>query len=466
MTSIKTTPPNRLPARAFQVLLACIVVVGFGLRWWTVQATVLDGAIRSDAIDYVSYTANLAASGVYSSDSSVLRNEKKAREPKADAKRPPGYPLFLGAFFEARDLGGFVLRVQRAQVLLGTAVILLAGLLARLAMGQWLALAVALLTALSPHLIVYTPYLLTETLFSLVVIATLLAIAGALALHRRKRAALGLAGLGGALLGLACLVRPTLDQMAWAALFLVAASPAVRRHADKVMVVFVAFALVMGPWWLRNLSLPDGAKSHAAAITVHQGSYPDMMRKGDPTTFGYPYRGDPATPVVESSLGAALGDLLQKFKDDPLPMARWFLVGKPMALFAWQEQSGWFDMFEYPVLRTPWLQRPLLLGLMSAMVIIHFPLLMFGLAGTALAFTSWTRQMFSPGQVLVLQCMALVHAYFVLVHMAALPLSRYSVPFRPLSYLMAVFALAWLARIARRKIAAYRAGASGGDSLL
>jgi hypothetical protein len=55
--------------------------------------------------------------------------------------------------------------------------------------------------------------------------------------------------------------------------------------------------------------------------------------------------------------------------------------------------------------------------------------------------------------------LACVHGYFLLVHLAALPLSRYSVPFRPLTYLLALFALAcaahWLGpRLGRARAAA------------
>lgn len=157
---------------------------------------------------------------------------------------------------------------------------------------------------------------------------------------------------------------------------------------------------------------------------------------------------------------AALVDLLHKFEAHPLRMTRWFLVGKPQALFAWKEQSGWFDMFEYPVLDSPWLKAPALVALTSIMKVLHGPLVLLALAGTVLALTPWARGVIAPRALPAVRVVALVHAYFVLVHLAALPLSRYGVPFRSLTFLMAVLALTWLGRIVLRGLHDHRERAS------
>lgn len=426
-------------------------MAGLALRIWTAQATVLDGAIRSDGLDYVSCVANLQVHGVYASDHGVLRNAD-APAPAPDARRPPGYPLFLAPMFARQDLAGFVHRVAVAQALLGALVVWLAGLLARRALGDGAGLLVAALVALSPHLAVYTPYLLTETLYSLAVVG--LAWAGAASLLARSQASGWLlAGLSGALLGLACLVRPTLDQMAWALVIIVLVVPACRRHAARLALFVLAFALVMAPWWIRNLEVGVTGASGAMAITIQQGSYPDMMRNGDPATLGYPYRGDPAAPAAEASVRAALAYVVHRFEAEPLRMIRWFLVGKPLALFAWDEQSGWHGMFEYPVLASPWLQAPTLIALTSLMKTLHWPLVLLALGGTLLGLTPWVRRVVAPGAVPAVRVVALVHAYFIVVHLAALPLSRYGVPFRPITYLLAVLALVaigqWLQRVLR-----------------
>lgn len=429
--------------RWFVPALFVIVLLGLALRWWTAVGTQVDVPIRNDARDYVSYAANLTLHGVYSSDPHVLFGQLDGH-PVPDAKRPPGYPLFLAPFFDPGDLEGFIHHVVIAQAWLGAFVVWLIGLLAARSLGYAWAIPVALFTALSPHLVVYVPYLLTETPFSLALAGFVMAAAcGLMAPSPRWRITLGV--IGGICLGFACLLRPTLDQLAWVVAGLALALPAWRRQWMITLVFLLGFMAVMAPWWVRNAQLPYQRQSHAMAVTIHQGSYPDMMRAGDPATFGYPYRGDPAAAQAESSVRAALADLAGKFRAHPLQMLRWYTLGKPMALFAWTEQSGWLNLFEYPVQRSPWLSSHGLIILMSVMVGLHPLLVLLALAGTLLAFVPAACRWLPERGALGLRAVAFVHAYFLLVHLAALPLSRYSVPFRPLTYLMAFFAIGCLA---------------------
>jgi len=440
--------------RWFLPALFVIVVLGLALRWWTAVGTQVDVPIRNDARDYVSYAANLTLHGVYSSDPRVLIGQWT--QPVPDAKRPPGYPLFLVPFLRLGDLGGFIHHVVIAQAWLGALVVWLIGLLAARLLGCRWAIAVAMLAALSPHLAVYVPYLLTETPFSLALTGFVMAAAcGAMAPSPRRRVTLMV--VAGLCLGVACLLRPTLDQLAWVVACLVLAVPAWRRQWVIALAFLLGFVVVMTPWWVRNVQVPHQKQSHAMAITLHQGSYPDMMRDGDPATFGYPYRGDPAAAQAESSVRAALVDLAGKCRAHPWQMFRWYVVGKPMALFAWTEQSGWRNLFEYPVHRSPWLSDPGLIVLMSVMVGLHPLLVLLALAGTLLAFVPVATRWLSSPAVAGLRAAAFVHAYFVLVHLAALPLSRYSVPFRPLTYLMAIFALGCLVAWTRQ----WKAGRAG-----
>jgi len=435
--------------RWFAPALLAITLLGLALRWWTAVATQVDFPIRNDARDYVSYTANLTQHGVYSSDFRVLMGRLNG-PPVPDAKRPPGYPLFLAPFFDAGDLGGFVHRVVIAQAWLGALVVWLAGWLAARLLGVGWAMVVAVLVALSPHLVVYVPYLLTETSFSLALAGFVTAAAcGVMAPPGRWRRVL--LAVAGACLGVSCLLRPTLDQLAWLVLAGVLLLPCGRRQWRVALVFVLGFAAVMAPWWLRNTQVSQQKQSHAMAITLHQGSYPDMMRDGDPATFGYPYQGDPAAAQAESSVGAALADLAGKVRAHPWQMLRWYTVGKTMALFAWTEQSGWFNLFEYPLLRSPWLTDQRLIALMSVMVGLHPLLVLLGLAGTVLAFVPAASRWLPGRAVDGVRAVALVHAYFIAVHLAALPLSRYSVPFRPLTALLAVFALACVVAWWRRR---------------
>lgn len=444
-------------------VLVAITLIGLALRLWTAYDTRVDIPIRNDARDYVSYAANMTLHGTYSSNPLVLVGRLKG-PPAPDAKRPPGYAVFLAGFFTPDDLGAFIHRVVVAQAWLGALVVLLAGLLTTRLLGEAWGLLVAALAALSPHLIIYVPYLLTETLYSLVLLCFV--VVGAFALLPASRARQrGLAAVCGVFLGLLCLVRPTLDQLIWA-IVLVALLPVLRGRRTQGLLLLAGFLVVMAPWWGRNVSLPSAGQSNAMAITIHQGSYPDLMRDGDPATFGYPYRGDPSAKMAESSLHAALADLAGKFREHPWRMARWYLVGKPMQLFAWDEQSGWMSLFEYPVRHSPWLDRSALIALMSVMAAVHSLAMLLGILGTLLAFWPAAIRLarLEPASVAGLRFVAFVHAYFLLVHLAALPLSRYSVPFRPLSYLMAAFAALCVVRLVQRLRQKSMLGARGADA--
>jgi len=449
MTSDRQTVP-RFRSRWFLPALLGITLVALALRLWTAAATQVDVPIRNDAREYVSYAANLKLYGAYSSDPRVLVGTQ-AGTPIPDARRPPGYALFLVPFFRLDDLGGFIHRVVQAQAWIGTCVVLLIGLLAVRLLGQGWALAVAAATALSPHLIVYVPYLLSETLYSLafLIFVAFLAVGLTTAVPWRRTAFLSLAGLA---LGLTCLVRPTLDQLVWILLTAALLLPQFRRQWPAIVIFLLGFLTVMAPWWARTSQIPGNGQSHAMAITLHQGSYPDLMRDGDPATFGYPYRGDPVSPAAESSVPAALRNIASKFHEHPWQMSRWYLIGKPIQLFAWNEQSGWMDLFEYPVLRSPWLKSPGLIVLTSIMKGVHPVIILLALAGTLLAFVpAAARGLPLPADAMVgLRVAAFVHAYFLLVHLAALPLSRYSVPFRPLTYLMAAYGLMCLGALVGR----------------
>jgi 4-amino-4-deoxy-L-arabinose transferase-like glycosyltransferase len=117
-------------------------------------------------------------------------------------KRPPAYPLFVGAslwFFGQQSLLGLLL----AQHLLGALTVGLAYALATLLFGRPAGLVAGLLTALSGPLVVTEQYIMSETLFGCLLAAAM--VTAVLALRRRQLGWLAAAGL---LFGLAALTRP------------------------------------------------------------------------------------------------------------------------------------------------------------------------------------------------------------------------------------------------------------------
>ena len=172
------------------------------------------------------------------------------------AKRTPGYPAFVAAAWAVGGRGDAA--VVRLQWLLGTLTAALVGLFGHLlhrsapavvpaGTGWWS----ALLVALAPYAVVMDGYLLTESLFSTLLAATL-CVGWSAAEARDMRRRWLLVGAG-ALAGAAVMVRPSV-LLACPLLPLLG-----RRSGDRpprlladAGCVLLGFVLACGPWWGRN----------------------------------------------------------------------------------------------------------------------------------------------------------------------------------------------------------------------
>src|SRR5262249_6064638 len=126
------------------------------------ETEIRDNPIRADAAQYYLSAYNLAKHGIYSM--SPARVQDKTAPLKPDDFRWPGLPLLIAAFMLQWPDHALIYReVQWTNILAGTATIILVGLAALAALPSWAALSVAFLTAISPHLISMTVYMLTET---------------------------------------------------------------------------------------------------------------------------------------------------------------------------------------------------------------------------------------------------------------------------------------------------------------
>jgi hypothetical protein len=425
--------------------LLLILMIGMFLRFGTAVGTKVDGPIRNDAKEYVAYAWNLKYLGVYSHDFSGILTGATNLQP--DAERPPGYPLLLSALLPKYIDGLFIYRVAYVQAWIATLTLLIAALLAIELLGVWAGLMVGLLVALSPHQSVYIPYLLTETLFGAAVMAAVGL--GVLALKaKRPRWRYVFAVAAGLCFGLSCLVRLTLNQ--WVpVLVLLLLFPYLRRFRREIAALAFGFVLMMSPWWLRNENtLHRFSGSSAMLVTIQQGSYPDLMYENRPDTFGYPYRFDPAAVKIGTSWTwtQLSADLRDKFEEHPLAMIRWYLFGKIYYFFDWSSADGWADMFTYAVWRSPWIRDPTFVPVVSVMKAVYVPLIVCGLLGTLVAFLPATRRLFGAYRVEAIRFLALLHLFAIGVHVAGLPLGRYSVPFRPITFLLAIFFIVWLCR--------------------
>lgn len=174
------------------------------------------------------------------------------------ALRTPGYPLFLAACQAL--FGERTIAVRMAQAVLGALTVwLVYRLTARLTVGRAPAIAVAaaVLAAVDPYSVITSALILSEAVFIPLMLASLWGLAvlwsrGEESPPRRW----GLPAIGAGLaFGGAVLVRPSWALFIPAVLiaWLVMAGAGKRRSAFQASVVVVlAAAVVMAPWWIRN----------------------------------------------------------------------------------------------------------------------------------------------------------------------------------------------------------------------
>jgi hypothetical protein len=424
--------------------LVCIVFLGAFLRFATADGTVVDHPVRNDGRDYVAYAWNLKSFNVYSKDFNAV-DQPDAASPLPDAYRPPGYPLMLRALLHDRVDPDFWVRTVHVQAWLAVLTLVCSLWLAIALLGRWPGLLIGLLVAISPHQTIYVPYFLTETLYGAVLMMALtFAVISLKVVSWKWR--MVCAGVAGIFFAATCLVRPTLNQ--WVPLLLLLLLvPRIRRFHREILMCSLAFFLVMAPWWVRNVnSTREISDAGQMRVTVQQGSYPDLMYKADPATLGYPYAYDPASGKASSSWANVFSDLRTKFASEPLTMLSWYAVGKTAFFFHWSPPDGWHDMFTYPVWRSPWLTNPLFILLSAIMRVLYVPLIVCGLLGTFTVFFPRTSNCFSARNTDSIRFLALLHIFAIGVHVVGAPFARYSVPFRPLTFLLAVFFLLWVIR--------------------
>jgi 4-amino-4-deoxy-L-arabinose transferase-like glycosyltransferase len=166
------------------------------------------------------------------------------------AEHPPLFPLLVGLFWK---LGATTYLAQKLVLcVIGTITVALVGLAGREAGGSAVGLTAAGLAAVYPFLWIVDGSLMSETLYGVFVAATLW-----VALRFARRPSLGLAAGLGALVGVAALTRG--DALVLVPVLLVPlafrAGAAWRSRLTLTLVAVGAFALVLAPWTIRNLTV-------------------------------------------------------------------------------------------------------------------------------------------------------------------------------------------------------------------
>jgi hypothetical protein len=431
--------PNSAALIAFGALFI-IFAFGTTLRYQAFARSVVPDYPHGDAAKYFLYAYNLTNFGIYGygelavlpadTDKAVAR---EAIEP--DTQYTPGYPLYLSLF-----LGGEYTKSQSdaarlGQVLMSSLTILLA-YAAFAPFGRLYGLGVALLTAMSPHLINMNLYLLTETLFCFFLMAFVWVISRVKANSR-----LLLFLLMGLLLALATLTRPWIQAYLLVIVGYLFFSK-LRFSVIQMLCVLVGAAIVITPWMVRNMNVIDDPASPGQVVTsIHHGMYPDMMFEEQSDTLGYAYRADPKSPMLEKSMGVTLAEVLRRAEAEPYKYAKWYLVGKIKTVLSWKIIAGADAIFVYQVGGSPYFEVPRFYLSAYYMEKTHDILTLLALIGVLIVWLPRKLLQESKERIFFLRSMSLLILYFLSVHMVLAPYPRYSIPMRPIIYAMALYPL-------------------------
>ena len=331
-----------------------------------------------------------------------------------------------------------------AQALLDSITVLLALGIFRRIMAEGWALGAAFLAAISPHLISSTTYLLTETLFTFLMVLSLW-----LGVKMIQNKSISFSFVTGLVIAAAALTRPTLQFFIIPLTIMLMVTRERGNTASLVIPLLAGFVLAYSPWVLRNLNVIGSTSDPALMInSLQHGMYPDFRYQDDPESAGYPYRFDPRSGEISSSKESVLNEILRRFKEEPARHLRWYLLGKPASLFDWNILAGMGDIFIYTVTESPYFSQPVYILSHKYMKLLHWPLVLLAVLASIVVWLPGFGKRLSETALPTVRMLSLLMLYFIALHIIAAPFPRYGIPLRPVIYGLAMFmcsqAVLWL----------------------
>lgn len=423
--------------RRWWLLLLFVGSFAFGFRYYYVtHAQVFQPVnqtnVRGDAVEYYNYALNLAQHGVFS------KAPPGTIPLVGDSFRDPGYPLLLAGWMKMfNQWDSWYAATLLSQALLSALTVVL-----MLALGRrwmpigWLVVA-GMLMAVWPHSVAMSSYLLSETLFGFLIALSLLLLH--MALDRRIAGWAAVSGVG---FSLAALTNAVLIPFApLLALYLL-----VRRQARFVLCASLAIGalLLVAPWTLRNSLLPasNSSSSERALINLVQGSWPSMhsayqaAMKHDPDGTIIMAAIERESATIQESPAAGLALIGHRMATHPGQYLRWYL-SKPALLWDWDIRIGQGDVYVYPTRNSPFKINVVYRVIAALCRALNPWLFVLTIAGCFLALLP--RRQTSPDRTAAAPA-ALMLIFVTLVYSILQAEPRYSVSFRGLEIMLAMFA--------------------------
>jgi 4-amino-4-deoxy-L-arabinose transferase-like glycosyltransferase len=411
--------------RSFNLALGAIITLALAVRVFA--AFEVNSIVpQSDAADFDRHALSIAAGDGYPDALTVTGG------PGPSAFRAPLYPLVLAAVYtviNVDDDSARWLGARLEQALIGTAVVALIALIAFQLWGRRLALIAAAIAAVYLPLIHAGTSLLTEPLFTALLLAGVAALLRYRLTDQRTRwlAAAGVfAGLAALTRGNGLAVVVALALGAW-----IARPRLSMRSLSAPAIVVGCAVLVVAPWTIRNAIVVDAfvPVTDQTGIAIG-GQYNDVSKANDWSWVG-PW-GVPAfsslyagPPPGEVELSRELTDRGVDYALDHPGAVVSVVVHNTLRLFGLRDPVG-LERSSAPVVGEPQ-------GLAQAGVYAFWALALVAIGG---AFTPAARRL----PAFVWAIVALLVASVVFVGGSA----RYRAPLEPIFILLAALAVDWV----------------------
>ena len=415
-------------------LLIALFVASYTLRWEYVKNTKIVGPVIKDAYYYTRIAHNLADNHVFSS----------AVDPKGRSTheaRRPGYPYFLSSIVLFTDsFKSFYLTTLWLQSIIGALTVLLSYALARFLLPKPWALSVAFLTMVSPHMIAMNAFILSECLFTFLIILSLVFLV--MGVKQEKTYGYMLSGIT---MGVAIFVRPVFE------LFPLLCCPIIYfsiRDKNRwtifiVLSIFLftsySFQLSWSLWERIRLGQNPLMDDQLKTALIF-GTYPDILYKDLP---GMPDKEDPNfSALIKADYGTIIHYILNQFVQEPFRHITWWFIKKPVLFWSWKVFFGDGINF-YPVYYSWFDINPLMNFLRSFMLALHpFIVLLAGISVIFFKNLSWaTKDINKKGESFCYAVCAVLIIHFTVMFMILAPFPRYALPMGPELYLLGLFGL-------------------------
>ena len=415
-----------------------LLLLGLGLRLGYQEASVVSNPVRADAAKYFAAALNLRHQRAYSLEM------PGTQAPKTRTDLSPGYPIFLSLFLAPHsNMQVAYVHIRRTQALLGAITVLFTFLLARQSLSLiWAGMAGGF-TALSPHLIALDDYLLTESLFTFLLMLGTLTLA--ISWRRGNRP---LALVSGIVLALSARVRAIgflLPIVLAPALFLPGPRRSDAPYRPRVLSAALVVAGTLMVFGMHTVFVDlyvtntDTVQQQPERFVRWNRPLSYLENAFRPPRFAVEGRSHVLDDDGDTDW---MSPTPEGFWDQPGAYLKWNLGGRLLTLWSFDNAYNG-DVYIYPMKRKGFEENRLLKIVHSSMRVLHWPLFVL----TLLAPVLWIRQWRSGG--LRVEQMALVipmlaFAYFLGTLLLVSWLPRYTIPVRPLSYILAAASLSQL----------------------